>query len=168
MCAGNNELTSITIDDNDIMEKPIYVTSIFSSSYNLKRVNLLLDGLVSFYQLFLTCMNLQHITLKHYTSVNEDRYSIPWHSGYMCATCYSLLTIVFQSIDPDNYLMADSWLSDAYHFSGTQDDQYNPDGLRDGRIYVPDGMVDILKGTSGWSPYASLIYPLSEYVPEEE
>lgn len=108
MCSGNNDLTSITIDDNNLMDKPIYANNIFSSCHNLQRVNLLLDGLVSFYQLFMMCLNLKHIQLKYYTSENEDRYSIPLHSGYMCATCYSLLTIVFQSIDPDNYLMADS------------------------------------------------------------
>ena len=51
-----------------------------------------------------------------------------------------------------------------YHFTGTTDPTYNPQGLKDGRIYVPDDKVDALKTASGWSKYADIIVPLSTLV----
>ena len=51
--------------------------------------------------------------------------------------------------------------TNCYHFTGTTDPTYNPQGLKDGRIYVPDDKVDALKTASGWSTYADIIVPLS-------
>ena len=48
-----------------------------------------------------------------------------------------------------------------YHFTGTVNSYYNPDGLKDGRIYVPDNMVDSLKSATNWSAYADIIISLS-------
>ena len=51
-----------------------------------------------------------------------------------------------------------------YHFNGKVNSTYNPQGLKDGRIYVPDDKVDALKSASGWSKYADIIVPLSTLV----
>ena len=51
-----------------------------------------------------------------------------------------------------------------YHFTGTTDPTYNPQGLKDGRIYVPDDKVDALKTATNWSVYADIIVPLSTLV----
>lgn len=51
-----------------------------------------------------------------------------------------------------------------YHFDGTVHYAYNPDGLKDGRIYVPDDKVDALKTATNWSKYADIIVPLSTLV----
>jgi hypothetical protein len=59
--------------------------------------------------------------------------------------CYSLKQVVFQSIDPTMYNIGWNTFYECYHLSGTQNDEYNPEGLRDGRIYVPDSMVATLK-----------------------
>ena len=40
----------------------------------------------------------------------------------------------------------------------------NPEGLKDGYIYVPDALVEDYKAATNWSTYASQIKPLSEYV----
>ena len=48
-----------------------------------------------------------------------------------------------------------------FHFTGTQDNTYNPQGLKDGRIYVPNNMVNTLKSSANWSKYADIIVPLS-------
>ena len=168
LCYNNPDLISITMDDHNLIDKPVNASSLFALCEQLQQVQLLLNSLENFYQLFFGCWNLQQVVLKYYTSQTENVDSIPWYSGYMCSDCYSLLTIIFQSIDPNHYLMANTWLSRAYHFTGAQDDDYNPNGLRDGRIYVPDDMVNKLKVATGWSKYADVIYPLSEYVPEEE
>ena len=49
----------------------------------------------------------------------------------------------------------------AYHFLGIVDATYNPTGAKDGRIYVPDNMVDSFKTATNWSKYADIIVPLS-------
>ena len=49
----------------------------------------------------------------------------------------------------------------AYHFLGIVDATYNPTGAKDGRIYVPDNMVDSFKTATNWSTYADIIVPLS-------
>ena len=54
--------------------------------------------------------------------------------------------------------------NNCYHFTGTTNATYNPQGLKDGRIYVPDDKVDALKTASGWSTYADIIVPLSTLV----
>ena len=48
-----------------------------------------------------------------------------------------------------------------YHFTGEVSANYNPNGLKDGRIYVPDDKVDALKTATNWSTYADIIVPLS-------
>ena len=54
--------------------------------------------------------------------------------------------------------------NNCYHFSGTTDATYNPQGLKDGRIYVPDDKVDELKQAPNWSVYTDIIVPLSTLV----
>lgn len=57
-------------------------------------------------------------------------------------------------------------LEDCYHILGTVNQTYNPNGDKDGYIYVPDELVDSYKTATNWSVYASQIKPLSEYVEE--
>ena len=49
-----------------------------------------------------------------------------------------------------------------YHILGTVDATYNPEGLKDGYIYVPDALVDSYKKATNWVTYADQIKPLSE------
>lgn len=54
-----------------------------------------------------------------------------------------------------------SAFTSCYHFTGAVDATYNPNGLKDGRIYVPDAMVNSFKTGTNWSTYADIIVPLS-------
>jgi hypothetical protein len=36
-----------------------------------------------------------------------------------------------------------------YHFTGEQHDTYNPEGLTDGYVYVPDDKVEALRAAEG-------------------
>ena len=49
-----------------------------------------------------------------------------------------------------------------YHFTGTVNSEYNPNGLKDGKIYVPDALVDSYKTSQYWSNVAEFIVGLSE------
>lgn len=49
------------------------------------------------------------------------------------------------------------------HFNGTVHETYNPEGLRDGYIYVPSALVDTYKAATNWSAYAGWFRALEDY-----
>lgn len=108
---------------------------------------------------FKKCIKLKVVDISMHANASMQ------NSDEMFADCYSLQTIILRNKGVFGKVPA-TFLSDCYHFTGTQNDTYNPDGLRDGRIYAPDSLVETLKTTEGWTAYADLIYPLSEYVEE--
>ena len=77
--------------------------------------------------------------------------------------CYSLIKFIIRNMSTIPSLNSNAF-NNCYHFTGTTDSTYNPQGLKDGRIYVPDDKVDALKTASGWSTYADIIVPLSTLV----
>lgn len=79
--------------------------------------------------------------------------------------CYSLKILIIRNMDTIPSLQSNSF-NDCYHFYGTVNATYNPDGLKDGRIYVPDDKVESLKTATNWSVFADIIVPLSTYVEE--
>ena len=77
--------------------------------------------------------------------------------------CSSLTKLIIRNMPTIPAL--DSYaFTNCYHFTGTTDPTYNPQGLKDGRIYVPDDKVDALKTATNWSTYADIIVPLSTLV----
>ena len=94
------------------------------------------------------------ITLEKYLSWQFEE------NGFIYNT--TLTTLIIRCSEVVNYIS----LEGCYHFNGTQNDAYNPNGDKDGYIYVPDDLVESYKTTTGWSTYASQIKPLSEYVEE--
>ena len=53
-----------------------------------------------------------------------------------------------------------SW---CYHYDGTVDSTYNPDGLKDGYIYVPASLVDSYKTATNWVTFADQFRALEDY-----
>ena len=76
------------------------------------------------------------------------------------ANCYSLTKLIIRNMDKIPTLQSDAF-ANAYHFNGTTDSTYNPNGLKDARIYVPDDKVAALKAANTWAAYADIIVPLS-------
>ena len=76
--------------------------------------------------------------------------------------CYSLVSVVLRN-DTVCTLSNTSAFSSCYHILGTKSNAFNPEGLKDGYIYVPDNLVDSYKAATNWSTYADQIKPLSEY-----
>ena len=58
--------------------------------------------------------------------------------------CYSLKTLIIRTMDTIPTLNSNDF-TDCYHFYGTKNSTYNPEGLKDGAIYVPDDKVEALK-----------------------
>ena len=82
----------------------------------------------------------------------------------MFQSCYSLLKLVITKTDSVCTLTNTNAFEKCYHFLGTTNSQYNPTGAKDGRIYVPDSLVDSYKSATNWSAYADIIVPLSTLV----
>ena len=74
--------------------------------------------------------------------------------------CHSLIKFIIRNMGNAPVIKTTTF-SNCYHFTGTVDQTYNPQGLKDGRIYVPDNMVNTLKSATNWSKYADIIVPLS-------
>ena len=77
--------------------------------------------------------------------------------------CYSLTKLIIRNM-PTIPSLSSGAFTGCYHFTGTTNPTYNPQGLKDGRIYVPDDKVDALKTATNWSVYADIIVPLSTLV----
>ena len=85
------------------------------------------------------------------------------NSNNFAYNCYSLTKLIIRNMDEIPPIYSNTF-NGCYHFTGTTNATYNPQGLKDGRIYVPDDKVDALKTASNWSTYADIIVPLSSLV----
>ena len=108
-------------------------------------------------RMFERCSNLTTIDITHMNITSTS------NSELFALYCYSLTKLIIRNMGTIPRLDTSAF-SSCYHFTGKTDATYNPQGLKDGRIYVPDDKVDALKTASGWSTYADIIVPLSTLV----
>lgn len=82
--------------------------------------------------------------------------------GTTCNMCYSLVAVLLrgESLCP---LDDTSAFNNCYHFHGTVNATYNPDGLKDGYIYVPRSLVASYQAATKWSTFASQFRALEDY-----
>ena len=102
---------------------------------------------------FYYCSSLEKIDITKLSSDNNN----------FASNSFSLKTLIIRTMDTIPTLNSNAF-SSCYHFYGIVNSKYNPDGLKDGRIYVPDDKVESLKTATNWSEFADIIKPLSEYV----
>ena len=107
--------------------------------------------------MFYKCYKLTKIDITHMNITSTSA------SGSFAYNCYSLTKLIIRNMTTIPSLNSNAF-SDCYHFTGTTDETYNPQGLKDGRIYVPDDKVEALKAATNWSVYADIIVPLSTLV----
>lgn len=108
-------------------------------------------------QMFCYCLHLTTIDITHMNITSTS------NSRSFAEYCFSLTKLIIRNMTTIPALSSDAF-NNCYHFTGTVNADYNPNGLKDGRIYVPDDKVDALKTASGWSTYADIIVPLSTLV----
>lgn len=164
----NSSVTDITISDSGLTSnKQISLYCTFIRCTYLKKIVLDILGLINFYAAFSGCNRLETAIIRKYTSRYPAYSNNVFALGKnMFSDCYSLKTLVIKEFSTDSYSISSNTFSYCYHMLGTTHATYNPDGLQDGKIYVPDDWVDKLKGTTNWSLVANCITPLSEYVEE--
>lgn len=112
-----------------------------------------------------TAMNSMFRNCNKLTKIDINKLATSYSNSSFTENCYSLKTLVIRTMDTIPSLYSDSF-TNCYHFYGTVNATYNPDGLKDGRIYVPDDKVESLKTATNWSVFADIIVPLSTYVEE--
>ena len=134
------------------------VTDMQSMFYNCRSLTTIplfdTSNVTNMLDMFHNCYSLTTIPLFDTSNVTDMQG--------MFYNCRSLTTIIIKNTTKIPPLSTTSFTS-CYHFTGTVNSQYNPEGLKDGRIYVPDDKVEEFKTATNWSVFAELIVPLSTY-----
>lgn len=105
---------------------------------------------------FAFCNLLESVDISSATSIGSNSFQYD----------YSLVAVIIRQENSACTLGSSLAFRNCYHFYGTVNATYNPNGLKDGYIYVPDSLVDSYKSATNWSALASQIKGLSE-LPEE-
>lgn len=95
---------------------------------------------------FNECANLTNAYFPEATAIRQ----------YAFAKCYSL-NKVFIAQAKQICTLDQSVFSNCYHILGTVDATHNPNGLKDGYIYVPASLLSQYKVATNWSAVASQI-----------
>lgn len=83
----------------------------------------------------------------------------------MFGDCRRLTAVILRKTDAICTLANTSAFYNCYHFHGTTNSTYNPNGAKDGYIYVPSALVEEYKAATNWSTFATQIRAIegSEY-----
>ena len=82
--------------------------------------------------------------------------------------CYSLKEILIENTDKVRTLSSSTAFNSCYHILGTTNSTFNPNGLKDGYIYVPASLLSQYKVATNWTKYASQIVGHKDYVVGDE
>lgn len=78
------------------------------------------------------------------------------------ANCYSLTTLILRGTYICTFSGANVF-SGCYHILGTVNATYNPEGLKDGYIYVPKNLIEQYKVATNWATYADQFRAIEDY-----
>ena len=133
-----SSLTSIPLLDTS---KVTDMGAMFYNCSSLTNIQLDTSKVLDMSHMFYHCYKLTTIDITH-MKIKESVYTKNFAAG-----CCSLTKLIIRNMDTIPQLYNNPF-SDCYHFRGTINANYNPEGLKDGRIYVPDDKVEALKATS--------------------
>ena len=152
---GCLNLTTIPLLDTS---KVTYMSSMFFNCSKLTTIpQLNTSKITDMDSMFRNCIRLTTIDITHMNITSTS------NSSYFAYNCKSLTKLIIRNMTTIPVLNSNAF-NGCYHFTGTTDATYNPNGLKDGRIYVPDDKVDALKNATNWNVYADIIVPLSTLV----
>ena len=78
-------------------------------------------------------------------------------------SCYSLTTLILRNTAQVCTLSSTNVFNSCYHYHGTVNSNYNPNGLKDGYIYVPASLINSYKVATNWSTLATQFRALEDY-----
>jgi len=145
----------------------------FSNCSSLKTVNCPLVATL-YRSAFASCTALTEIYLPAATVINErvfqnctalttvDLPVLSTINEYVFGNNKSLTRLILRS--EIMVTLADvTAFNGCYHILGTVDATYNPDGLKDGYIYVPKALIEDYKVATNWSNFADQFRALEDY-----
>ena len=145
----------ISYNDTENVTNMSYMFSNCLSLTTIPQLNT--SNVTNMTSMFEYCYELETIDITH-MKITSTSYSMFFALG-----CFSLTKLIIRNMTTIPTLNSNAF-NGCYHFTGETDSTYNPQGLKDGRIYVPDDKVDALKTATNWSTYADIIVPLSTLV----
>lgn len=101
---------------------------------------------------FNSCISLTTVDLPKGTKINTYAFNY----------CYKLTALILRSATVYSLSNTNAFTK-CYHILGTVNLTYNPEGLKDGYIYVPSALVDSYKSATNWSNYASQFRAIEDY-----
>lgn len=154
--SGCSELETVILRNTNNVSS---FSSLFTGCTKLKNVSPInTDKMSSCSNMFANCYLLEKIDI-----TSMDNLKNTYSASGVFSRCYSLKKVIIRTMT-NRPIIDQSIFNECYHILGTVDATYNPNGDKDGYIYVPDNMVDTLKSGTNWSIFATQIKPLSELV----
>jgi hypothetical protein len=101
---------------------------------------------------FASCGSLVSVDLSRVTAISSSAFSY----------CSKLTTLILRG-DTVASLANTNAFNKCYHILGTVDATHNPEGLKDGYIYVPKALIEDYKVATNWVTYASQFRALEDY-----
>ena len=100
---------------------------------------------------FMACYDLERADFSVLERIGEKAFSY----------CYSLTALIIRS--PTVCGLGTDALDGCIHFTGETEQDWNPDALKDGYIYVPRDLVEQYKVANNWSEWADQIRAIEDY-----
>lgn len=125
-------------------------------------------------QAFEGCSALPTIRLPELTSVSSRAFNnctvlttadfpkVTKINSYGFYYCYKLTALILRSATVCS-LSNKNAFDKCYHILGTVSSTYNPEGLKDGYIYVPAALIETYKTATNWVNYASQFRAIEDY-----
>ena len=155
MFTNCSKLTTISqLDTSSVTDMPRMFNGC-SSLITIPQLNTI--NVTNMNSMFSNCNKLTTIDITHMKLTSTSG------TNYFANNCYSLTKLIIRNMTTIPALASNAF-TNCYHFTGRIDSNYNPQGIKDGKIYVPDDKVDELKAAKNWSTYADIIVPLSTLV----
>jgi hypothetical protein len=89
------------------------------------------------------CLNLKKIDISYF-GPNEYFTTYGW-----CSNCHSLKAVIIRKIG--FWDLSYNSFENCYHMLGAVDETYNPEGLKDGYVYVPKNRMQSLQNVEYWN-----------------
>lgn len=97
-----------------------------------------------------------------YALTSVDLTMVTTFGGWALQACWSLTRVIMRG-ETVATLAAANVFANCYHFLGTTNADYNPNGAKDGYFYVPKALVDSYKTATNWSSFADQFRALEDY-----
>ena len=147
-----SKLTNVNLPNATTISSYAFQTCSLLQSINLPNVKNI-GGYV-----FKECKKLTSVILPNITSIRN----------YGLSGCYSLLEFLIEQTDSVCTLQGSMIFYECYHIEGTTNSTWNPNGLKDGYIYVPASLLSQYKVSTNWTKHASQIVGHQDYVVGDE